>query len=162
MDTTVKIGIGVVTAAAFGFFLFRGIKTATTLKETAENVNISLLGVPKVHKLDWSNLTINVDLKVDNPAKGRVNIKLPSIRMYYSGKQIASTKISDKTHVIEPVSSGKISGIKIEVPLLTLILTAPTLVSDIRNSTAENIIAKIGADIIAEANGIPVRVKYNM
>ena len=162
MDTKVKIGIGVAAVAAVGFLLFRGVKTVATLKETAENIHVSLLGAPKIHKLDWSNLTINVDLKVDNPAKGRVNLKLPSVRMLYDNKQIASTKISDKTHVIEPVSTGKISGIKIDVSLLSLLLSAPAIVNDIRNSTAEKVLAKIGIDIIAEANGIPVSVKYNM
>ena len=162
MDKKVKIGISIAAAATVGFLLFKSVKTVTTLKETADNVHVSLLGVPKIHKLDWSNLTVNVDLRVDNPAKGRVNIKLPSIRMYYGGKQIAFTRINNKTHVIEPVSSGKIPGIKIEVPLLTLLLTSPTIVNDIRNSTTEKILTKIGIDLIAEANNIPVRVKYNM
>ena len=162
MDTKVKIGIGLAAAATAGFLLFKGVKTVATLKETGENVHVSLLGAPKIHKLDLSNLTINIDLRVDNPAQGRVSIKLPSIRMFYGGTQIASTQISNKIHVIEPVSSGKISGIKIEVPLLTLLLTAPAIVDDIRNSTAEKIVAKIGINMIAEANGFPVNVKYNM
>ena len=162
MNNRLKIGLGVFAAAVAGFFIFRAVRGTATLVETASNANVMVHGTPRIHKLDWSNLTVNVDLRVDNPAKGRVSVKLPSIRMFYGGNQVASTKISDKTHYIEPVSTGYIKDIRIDVPLLTLILTAPTIVNDIRSSSTANVLSKIGIDMIAEANGIPVRIKYNM
>ena len=65
MDTKVKIGIGIAAAATMGALLFRGIKTVTTLKETAENVRISLLGLPKIHKVELATTKIKIDLRVD-------------------------------------------------------------------------------------------------
>ena len=102
------LGLGV--AVAVGFGLYKGL----SLKETADNIQVGLLSLPKIHKVDLTGLKISVDLKVDNPAKERVTVKIPSVRLYYKGKMLASTAISDKLYTIDPVSTGKISGIMIE------------------------------------------------
>ena len=159
MSIPVIIG-GAAVAAAVGFFLTKG----TTLMETADNISVSLLGLPKIHKMDLSGLTISLDLKVDNPAKGRVTLKLPSIRAYYNKAAddralVASTSISDKTYAIEPVSSGKISGIKIEASYLNLLTTAPAMISDFTAKGASAIIDKLGFDVLAEVNGIPLKIQ---
>jgi len=147
------IGIGA-AAAAIGYFLFKG----TSLIETADNIRVELFGLPKIHKIDLTGLKISVDLRVDNPAKQRVTVKLPSIRLFYRGKMVASTAINDKTYPIEPVSSGKISGIMIEANYLSLLTTAPTIVTDYM-AQGMNITDYIGFDVIAEVNGIPLKVQ---
>jgi len=154
MDTKVKIGIGIAAAATAGFLLFKG----TTLMETAGNINVELLGMPKIEKINWSGMRISIDLRVDNPAQGRVNLKLPSIRAYYSRKLIASTQISNRVHVIEPVSSGKISDIKIEASYMNMILAAPSIITDYQEDPAK-ILNNFGFDVIAEVNGIPLKVQ---
>jgi len=144
--------IGVGTAA--GFLLFKG----TTLKESAENVNVSLLSLPKIHKIDLSGLKISVDLRVDNPAKGRITLKLPSIRLLYKGKLLASTIVSDKPYTVEPVSSGKISGIMIEASYLNLLTNAPGIISDF-GTQGMGITNNLGFEVLAEVNGIPLKVQ---
>ena len=67
MNRPLIIGIGAF-AAALGYFLFKG----TSLKETGDNIRVSLASLPKIHKIDLTGLKISVDLKVDNPAKQRV------------------------------------------------------------------------------------------
>ena len=79
MDKPLIIGLSVCAAAAAGFFLFKG----TSLKETADNIRVSLASLPKIHKIDLTGLKISVDLRVDNPAKQRVTVKLPSLRLYH-------------------------------------------------------------------------------
>ena len=153
MDTKLKIGIGVAAVATAGFLLFKG----TTLKETADNINIELLGMPKINLSIAKGLTVTLDLKVDNPAKGRVNVKLTSIRAFYKGKQVASTPINDRVYPIEPVSSGKISGIKISASWLNLLTTIPALTQDFL--AGANITNNFGFDAIAEVNGIPLRIQ---
>lgn len=157
MDTKVKIGVGIAAAAAAvgGLFL---IKKGTTLMETASNINVSLLNLPKIHQINLSGLKIAIDLRVDNPAQGQLKLKFPSIRAYYKGKSIASTQISDKSYVINPVSSGKITGIMIEAGYLNLISAAPTIISDF-SAQGTGIINNIGFDVIAEVNGVPIKVQ---
>jgi len=157
LDTKVKIGIGLAAAAAAvgGFFL---VKKGTTLFETADNINVELLGIPKIHKIDLSGMKISVDLRVDNPAKGRVSLKLPSIRAFYNRSLLATTSINNRTYVIEPVSTGKISGIMIEASYLNMLMNAPTIVNDFK-SQGSKIIDKLGFDVIAEVNGIPLKVQ---
>lgn len=150
----VLIGLGIGVAAAVGFMLYKG----TALKETAENINVSLLKLPQIHKVDGSGLKISVDLKVDNPAKARVTVKIPSVRLYYKGKLVASTAVSDKSYTIEPVTTGKISGIMIEASYLNLLTSAPTIVTDFI-SQGTNIANSFGFDVIAEVNGIPLKVQ---
>jgi hypothetical protein len=154
MDKPLIIGIGACAAAAAGFLLFKG----TSLKETADNIHVELLSLPKIHKIDGSGLKISVDLKVDNPAKQRVTVKIPSIRLYYRGKMVASTAVSDKTYTIEPVSTGKISGIMIEASYLNLLTTAPSIITDFL-SQGTAITNNLGFDVIAEVNGIPLKVQ---
>ena len=147
------IGIGA-AATAIGYFLFKG----KSLSEVADNIHVSLNSLPKIHKIDLTGLKISVDLRVDNPAKQRVTVKLPSIRLFYRGKMVASTAISDKTYPIEPVSSGKISGIMIEASYLSLLTTAPGIVTDYM-AQGMSITDYIGFDVIAEVNGIPLKVQ---
>ena len=153
MDKPLIIGLSVCAAAA-GYFLFKG----TSLKETADNIRVGLLSLPKIHKIDGSGLKISVDLKVDNPAQQRVTVKLPSIRLFYKGKLVASTAVNDKAYTIDPVSTGKISGIMIEASYLNLLTTAPTMVTDFLAQGA-SITNNLGFDVIAEVNGIPLKVQ---
>ena len=146
------IGLGV--AAAVGFGLYKGL----SLKETADNIQVGLLSLPKIHKVDLTGMKISVDLKVDNPAKERVTVKIPSVRLYYKGKMLASTAISDKTYTIDPVSTGKISGIMIEASYLNLLTSAPSIITDYATQ-GTNLTANFGFDVIAEVNGIPLKVQ---
>jgi len=149
-----KIAI-VAGGASLIYFLFKG----TTLKESAENIRVSLLNLPKITKIDLSGLKMSLDLRVDNPAKGTVKIKLPSIRAFYKGKLLASTAINNTMYTIDPVSTGKISGIIIEVGYLNLITNAPTIISDFAAKGATALIDSFGFEAIAEVNGIPVKVQ---
>jgi len=153
MNKPVIIGLGV-AAAAVGYFLFKG----TSLKETADNIRVSLASLPKIHKIDLTGLKISVDLRVDNPGKERLTIKIPSVRLSYRGKLVASTAINDKTYTIEPESTGKISGIMVESSYLSLLTTAPGIVTDYMAQGA-NITGNIGFDAIAEVNGLPIKVQ---
>jgi hypothetical protein len=141
-------------AAALGYFLFKG----TSLKETGDNIRVSLASLPKIHKIDLTGLKISVDLKVDNPAKQRVTVKLPSVRLFYRGKLVASTAVNNTAYTIEPVSTGKITGIMIEASYLSLLTTAPGIVTDFMAQGA-NITANIGFEVIAEVNGLPIKVQ---
>jgi hypothetical protein len=154
MKNPVKIALGAGIAAVVGYLLFRG----TALKETFENVRVSLLKLPQIHKIDFSGLVISVDLRVDNPAKASVNVKIPSIRLFYKGKLVASTAINDKTFTINPVSTDKITGIKIEANYFNLIQSAPTIISDF-TKPGSNIVNNFGFEVLAEVNGIPLKVQ---
>ena len=153
MNRPLIIGIGAF-AAALGYFLFKG----TSLKETGDNIRVSLASLPKIHKIDLTGLKISVDLKVDNPAKQRVTVKLPSVRLFYRGKLVASTAVNNTAYTIEPVSTGKITGIMIEASYLSLLTTAPGIVTDFMAQGA-NITNNIGFEVIAEVNGLPIKVQ---
>jgi len=164
MNKKIVIGIGVAAAAAVGYFFLKLLPKSLQLKESADNIKVELFGLPKIHKLDLSGLKISLDLKVDNPAQGRLNIKIPSVRAYYTPVNttnrslLASTTVSDKTYTIEPVSTGKISGIIIEVGAMNLLLNAPTIVKDYL-AQGTKILDRVGFDVIAEVNGIPLKVQ---
>ena len=146
------LGLGI--AAAVGYGLYKGL----SLKETADNARVSLLSLPKIHKMDLSGLKISVDLKVDNPARERITIKIPSVRLYYKGKQLASTAINDRTYTIEPVSTGKITGTIIEASYLNLLSTAPSIISDF-TKLGSGLASNLGFEVLAEVNGIPLKVQ---
>ena len=153
MNKSVIIGLGV-AAAAIGYFLFKG----TSLKETADNIRVSLASLPKIHKIDLTGLKISVDLRVDNPGKERITVKIPSVRLSYRGKLVANTAVNNTTYTIEPTSTGKISGIMIEASYLSLLATAPGIVTDFM-AQGTNITENLGFEAIAEVNGLPIKVQ---
>jgi hypothetical protein len=153
MNKPILLGISA-AAAAIGYFLFKG----KSLSETAENIRVSLASLPKIHKIDLTGLKVSVDLRVDNPGKERITVKIPSVRLSYRGKLVANTTISDKLYPIEPVSSGKISGIMIEASYFNLLTNAPTIVTDYLAQGA-NITDNLGFEAMAEINGLPIKVQ---
>ena len=183
MDKSVKIGIGVAAAAAIGFLIFKGAKTALSLKETAENIQVSLLGLPKIHKVELATTKIKIDLRVDNPVDQLVKLKIPSIRLYYKGKLLVTAPVNNTVYEIKPMATGQITNLPLfEVSNITLLGSAANILTTaitafssgaglVNNATAmankimaqsSQIINDLGFDIIAEANGMRVRVKYNM
>lgn len=154
MRRPVIIALGLGAAATVGYLIFKG----TTLKESADNIRVSLLNLPKIHKIDLSGLKIAVDLKVDNPAQGKILLKLPSVRLFYKGKMIASTNVNNNTYTIDPVSTGKISGIMIETNYVSLLTSAPSIVADFI-AKGTKITDSFGFEVLAEVNGIPLKVQ---
>jgi hypothetical protein len=153
MNKPILIGLAA-AAATIGYFLFKG----TSLKETADNIRVSLASLPKIHKIDLTGLKVSVDLRVDNPGKERITVKIPSVRLSYRGKLVASTAITDKLYTIEPTTTGKISGIVVEANYLNLITNAPSIVTDYMAQGAK-ITDNIGFEAIAEVNGLPIKVQ---
>ena len=136
--------------AIASYVIYRGI----AYKETAENIRVKLAGT-KIHKINFKNLVLSIDLKVDNPSKEQINIKIPSIRLFYKNQLVANTQISDKVHVIEPVSTGKISSIKIETSTVNLI--SHPIVTDFLSG--KDVTKNLGFEIMIEANGIPLKIQ---
>jgi hypothetical protein len=93
MNTKILLA-GIEIAAVAGFGIFKGL----SLSETASNIRVSLASVPKIHKIDLTGLKVSVDLRVDNPSKERITVKIPSVRLSYKGKLLASTAINDKVY----------------------------------------------------------------
>jgi hypothetical protein len=144
------LGIGL---AAVGFLLFKGLKSGMKLMEAADNFRISLASLPKIHRIDLSGIKISADLKVDNPTKQALSIKIPSVALSYKGKAIANTAVNSKTYTIAPESSGKITDIMVECGLLNIIsLVGSGIISDPQLS------ANIGFEALVEVNGIPIKV----
>jgi len=80
------------------------------------------------------------------------------VRLSCRGALVASTAVNDKIYTIEPVSTGKISGIMIETSYFSLLTIAPGIVSDFMAQGA-NIIDNFGFDAIAEVNGLPIKIQ---
>ena len=137
--------------AIASYVIYRGI----AYKETAENIRVKLSGIPKIHKINFKTLVLSIDLKVDNPSKEQINIQIPSIRLFYNNQLVANTQISDKVHVIAPVSTGKISSIKIETSTVNLI--SHPIVTDFL--AGKDVTKKLGFEIMLEANGIPLKIQ---
>ena len=151
IQKTLLIGIGI---AAVGYGLYKGL----SLKEMAQNISISLLSLPRIHKINLTGLKISVDFKVDNPVKSRPTVRIPSVKLFYKGKQLASTAINDRTYTIEPVSTGKITGTIIEASYLNLLTTAPSIINDFTKQ-GSSLASNFGFEVLAEVNGIPLKVQ---
>ncbi len=130
-----KIGwiTGVSTASLTGlFFLARGIFNKAYSLDELKKLSDRLISVPTamVHRLDFTGLTIRVDVKLKNPTNNGFKMKYPFIQVGFGGKVIGSSQATDEVLSIPPNGEYQIKAIMLNFPLIGMI----SLISDLLKS----------------------------
>jgi hypothetical protein len=105
------------------FFLLRGIFNKAysfdELKKLSDRLEVN--PTVKIHKLDFTGLTIRIDVKMKNPTDRGFKMKYPFIQVAYKGKSIGSSQTSDEILSIAPNSEKSINAIMLNFPLIGMI-----------------------------------------
>lgn len=97
--------------AAFGIYMIR-------LNRTSEQLQTVITA--KIHEINFSALTINIDVKLKNPTNGTMRLQYPFIRLSHQGSVIGLSQASNEQITLPQFGETDIRGIKLRIPLTKL------------------------------------------
>jgi len=127
METWKKITVGTI----IGGGLIGG--TVYLLRLNKMSVELESIPMVKIHKLDFSGLTLRVDVQLKNPTRTPFKIKFPFIKLVYKGTTVGSSQVVDKDIQIPAFGEAIIDKMMIKVPLMNIFSFSGGLIKAIQN-----------------------------
>lgn len=127
METWKKITAGTI----IGGGLIGG--TIYLLRLNKMNAELETVPMVKIHKLDFSGLTLRVDVQLKNPTRTPFKIKFPFIKLVYKGTTVGSSQVLDKDIQIPAFGEAIIDKMMIKVPLMNIFSLSGGLIKAIQN-----------------------------
>ncbi|MGE0566966.1 MAG: hypothetical protein AB7O73_03375 [Bacteroidia bacterium] len=127
METWKKITVGTI----IGGGLIGG--TVYLLRLNKMNAELETVPMVKIHKLDFSGLTLRVDVQLKNPTRTPFKIKFPFIKLVYKGTTVGSSQVLDKEIQIPAFGEAIIDKMMIKVPLMNIFSLSGGLIKAIQN-----------------------------
>jgi hypothetical protein len=127
METWKKITVGTI----IGGGLIGG--TIYLLRLNKMNAELETVPMVKIHKLDFSGLTLRVDVQLKNPTRTPFKIKFPFIKLVYKGTTVGSSQVLDKDIQIPAFGEAIIDKMMIKVPLMNIFSLSGGLIKAIQN-----------------------------
>lgn len=127
METWKKITVGTIIGG--------GLIGGTIYMLRLNKMSVELESVPmvKIHKLDFSGLTLRVDVQLKNPTRTPFKIKFPFIKLVYKGTTVGSSQVVDKDIQIPAFGEVIIDKMMIKVPLMNIFSLSGGLIKAIQN-----------------------------
>lgn len=127
METWKKIAVGTI----IGGGLIGG--TVYLLRLNKMNAELETVPMVKVHKLDFSGLTLRVDVQLKNPTRTAFKIKFPFIKLVYKGTTVGSSQVVDKDIQIPAFGEVIIDKMMIKVPMMNIFSLSGGLIKALQN-----------------------------
>lgn len=129
------------------FFFGRGVFNQLFNLEELKKLSDQLQTIPsaKVHKIDFSGLTIRIDVKMKNPTNNGFKMKYPFVNVAYNKKSIGSSQAVDKIISIPPNGEANIEGIMLQFTLLGMF----SLIGDLFKSLQSGQAVKLSVTTIS-------------
>jgi len=107
--------------------------TVYLLRLNKMNAELETVPMVKIHKLDFSGLTLRVDVQLKNPTRTAFKIKFPFIKLVYKGTTVGSSQVLDKDIQIPAFGEAIIDKMMIKVPLMNIFSISGGLIKAIQN-----------------------------
>lgn len=139
-----KIGLitgGSAAGLAGLLFLLRGVFNKAYSLDELKKLSDRLETNPsaKIHKLDFTGLTIRIDVKLKNPTNNGFKMKHPFIQVGYNGKSIGSSQVSGEVLSIPPNGEFQIKAILLNFPLIGMLSLVSGLFKSLQSGEAVKI-----------------------
>lgn len=132
MEVWKKITVGALAGGVLiGGVLF--IPKLIKLKNASPELDV--IPKAKIHKLDFTGLTIRVDVQLKNPTTAAFKMKYPYIRLSYKGSVIGTSQSVNKDIEMPGLGEANISQIMMHVPITSVLSMAGTLLKAVQNNT---------------------------
>jgi hypothetical protein len=109
MSWKLLLGAGAVVGG--GYYLLQLNRTSNQLETVVQ---------ARVHSIDLSAITVNVDVQLKNPTAGSLKLKYPFIRLQYQGETIGSSQVLNQDIELPKFGETTIQAIRVKIPLLSL------------------------------------------
>ncbi len=135
------IGGGSAAGLAGLFYLLRGVFNKAYSLDELKKLSDRLETNPsaKIHKLDFTGLTIRIDVKLKNPTNNGFKMKYPFIQVAYNGKSIGSSQVSGEVLSIPPNGEYQIKAILLNFPLIGMLSLVSGLFKSLQSGEAVKI-----------------------
>jgi hypothetical protein len=135
------IGGGGAAGLAGLFYLLRGVFNKAYSLDELKKLSDRLETNPsaKIHKLDFTGLTIRIDVKLKNPTNNGFKMKYPFIQVAYNGKSIGSSQVSGEVLSIPPNGEYQIKAILLNFPLIGMLSLVSGLFKSLQSGEAVKI-----------------------
>ncbi len=100
------------------------------------SINLEVIPLAKIHKLEFSGVTIRVDIQLKNPSRTSFKLKYPFIKLSYKGDSIGSSQVVNQDIVLPAFGEAQIENVLIRIPLINLFTTAGKVFTAINNNEA--------------------------
>jgi hypothetical protein len=127
METWKKITVGTL----IGGGLIGG--TIYVLRLNKMNAELETIPMVKIHKLDFSGLTIRVDVQLKNPTRTAFKIKFPFIKLVYKGTTVGSSQVVDKDISIPAFGEVVINQMMVKIPMMNIFSLSGGLIRALQN-----------------------------
>lgn len=139
-----KIGLitgGGAAGLAGLLFLLRGVFNKAYSLDELKKLSDRLETNPsaKIHKLDFTGLTIRIDVKLKNPTNNGFKMKYSFIQVGYNGKSIGSSQVSSEVLSIPPNGEFQIKAILLNFPLIGMLSLVSGLFKSLQSGEAVKI-----------------------
>ena len=136
-----KIGLigGISTASLTGlFFLFRGAMNKAHDLGALKKLSDQLQTIPRamIHKIDFSGLTIRIDVKLKNPTQNAFKMQYPFVNVLYGTEPIGSSQAVNKVLSIGPYGEANIEAIMLNFPILSMLTLVGGLFKSLQTGAA--------------------------
>lgn len=133
MEVWKKITAGtLVSGILIGGIIF--IPKLIKLKAAAPDLDV--IPAAKIHKLDFTGLTIRIDVQMKNPTSAAFKMKYPYVRITYKGSVIGTSQSVDADIEMPPYGEANINAIMMNVPLLSMLSISGALLKAVQNNQA--------------------------
>lgn len=102
------------------------------LKNAAPELDV--IPTAKIHKLDFTGITIRIDVQLKNPTSAAFKMKYPYIRLSYKGSVIGTSQSVNKDIGMPGFGEANINQIMMSVPLMSVFSMAGALLKAIQNN----------------------------
>jgi hypothetical protein len=97
----------------------------------------------RIHKIDWTGITLAIDVSLKNAGSLRLALTTPFITVIYKGSAIISSNVDDTIIQIEPLQTSRLPTILLKINYLTILGAAGELIKKIQSKTS-----KIEAEVL--------------
>lgn len=136
-----KIGwiTGISTASVAGLFyaartFFNKAYDFNELKKLTDQLVV--IPSAKIHKLDFTGLTVRIDAKMKNPTDKGFKMKYPFVQVGYNGKVIGSSQATDEVLSIPPNGEYTLKAIMLNFPLIGMLSLIGGLLKSLQSGKA--------------------------
>jgi hypothetical protein len=131
MEVWKKITAGtLVGGVIIGGVLF--IPKLIKLKNAAPELDV--IPTAKLHKLDFTGVTIRIDIQLKNPTSAAFKMKYPYIRLSYKGSVIGTSQAVNKDIGMPGFGEANIDQIMMNVPLMSVFSMAGALLKAVQSN----------------------------
>jgi hypothetical protein len=131
MEMWKKISIG----AGAGGILIGGILFIPKLLKL-KSASVSLDVVPRalLHKIDFTGVTIRIDVQLKNPTSAVFKMKYPYVHLSYKGSTIGTSQSINQDIGMVGFGEANINGIIFHIPMISLLSVLGGLLKGIQNN----------------------------